>query len=266
LPPATVPPSPANPPAAPQAAGSLSVKATGPDRRKLGEVAEFAITVTNTGSAALTNVVVTNNFETSLEASQASPGWQRRNGALTWTLDSLAPGATKTWQLNCNCVKEAAKACNRVTVTADGDLQGSDETCLEIDATNAAPPPAAAPAPGKLTVTVAEQSDPIRVGSDTVYQIVVTNAGSTPQTQVVVSVKISEELRLIAIPQSPVTATSFPRSVRFKPVAEVRPGEPITFELQIQADTAGTGKVQVEVNAAGLAQPVTAEASTQILD
>ena len=55
-----------------------------------------------------------------------------RGGALTWTLDSLAPGATKTWQLNCTCVKEATKACNRFTVTADGGLQAGDEACLEI--------------------------------------------------------------------------------------------------------------------------------------
>ena len=158
------------------------------------------------------------------------------------------PGATKTWQLNCTCVKEAAKACNRVTVTADGDLQGRRRKLAwkSTRPTHAAPPAAAAPA-GKLTATIAEQADPIRVGGDTIYQIVVTNAGSTPQQQVVVSVKISEELRLIAIPTSPVAGTSFPRQVRFKPVAEIRPGESITFELQIQADSAGTGTVQVEV-------------------
>jgi hypothetical protein len=121
-------------------------------------------------------------------------------------------------------------------------------------------------APGKLTVAIADQADPIRVGSDTIYQIVLTNAGGTPQQQVVLSVKFSPELRLTDIPTSPVVGTPFPRQVRFKPVAEIRPGESITFELQIQAESAGTGKVQVEVTGASLAQPVTAEESTQILD
>ena len=149
----------------------------------------------------------------------SKPAWKRRRrrpgrpGAAarsTWTLDSLAPAHTKTWQLNCTCVKEAAKACNRVTVTADGGPQAGDESCLEIYTTaDAAAPAAAAPA-GKLTATIAEQADPIRVGSDTIYQIVLTNAGSTPQQQVVLSVKISEELRLIAIPTSPVTGHEFP--------------------------------------------------------
>jgi uncharacterized repeat protein (TIGR01451 family) len=268
LPPATVPPSTPNPPVTPQAAGKLTVQATGPDRRKLGEVAQFVITLTNQGSEALTNVVVADNLETSLDVFEASPGSKPRSGALIWTLDSLAPGATKTLKLNCHCVKEATKACNRVTVTADGDVTAGDEACLEIYATDAtlAPTPAAAAA-ANLTVAIAEQSDPIRVGGDTSYQIVVKNAGSTPQQQVVVSVKISEELRLINITTSPVGATaSFPRQVRFKPVAEIRPGESITFDLQIQADSAGTGTVQTEVTAPGLAQPVTATASTQILD
>ena len=277
IPPTT--PAPQNPPgppagqmpgtAAPEFGGRvLTVKATGPDRRKLGATAEFAVTVTNHGNAPLTNLVVANHFETSLEAAQASPGWAWRSGALTWTLDSLAPGDSKTWQLHCTCVKEATKACNRVTVTADGGLQAGDEVCLEIynDAAPAQAPAAAAPA-GKLTVTIADQADPIRVGGDTIYQIVVTNAGSAPQQQVVLAVKISQELQLDTIPISPVAASAtFPRQIRFKPVAEVRPGESITFELQIQADSAGTGKVQVDVSAAGLAQPVSAEATTEILD
>ena len=264
-PPATQP----APPAAPQGVGKLSVQVGGPDSRKLDELAPFTITVTNTGNAPLTNLVVANNFETSLEADSATPTPQWRGGALVWTLDSLAPGATKTWTLQCRCVKEAAKACNRVTVTADGGVQEGDEACLQISAnptTPAAPPAASTPAPGNLTVSIAEQTDPIRVDGETIYQIVVTNAGSVPLQQVVASVRISQELQLDKIVASPVAGTSFPRQVRFKPISEIRAGETITFELQIRALTAGTGTVEVEVAAPGLAQAVTANASTQIVD
>ncbi len=136
------------------------------------------ITVTNSGTQPLTGVVVSDNYETSLNATQASLGFEAKGGALNWTLDSLAPGDTKTWQLHCTCVKEATKACNRVNVTADGGLQAGDEACLEIYNDAPAQAPAAVAPAGNLTVTIADQADPIRVGGDTIYQVVITNAGS----------------------------------------------------------------------------------------
>jgi hypothetical protein len=74
-----------------------------------------------------------------------------RHAVHVWRLDSLAPGATKTWRLDCTCTKEGAKVWNRVIVTAEGGrhLQASDETFLEVYTTDAAPSPAPA-VPGEV--------------------------------------------------------------------------------------------------------------------
>ncbi len=264
-PPATPPPASVPPTASPPVAGSLGVVASGPDQRVLGKTAEFSVKVTNHGGDALANLVIACNFETSLEATQATSGAESRGGALVWNLDSLAPGASKTYKVNCTCIKEATKACARFTVTADGGLQAGDEACLAITADGAAS--SAPPTAANLTVSIADQTDPVRVGGDTIYQIVLTNAGSSAQSQVVVAVKFSEEMKLGNVLTSPVSATStFSRSVRFRPIAEIRPGEQITFELQAEADRAGTGTVQVDVSATGMQQPVSTSETTQILD
>ena len=95
----------------------------------------------------------------------------------------------------------------------------------------------------------------------------VTNAGTRSQNQVVVAVKISEEMKLVDIPTSPVGGHQhFPRSVRFKPVAEIRPGESITFELQVEADGPAPAPCKSTSPAAGLPQPVSTTETTQILD
>ena len=239
----------------------------GPESRKLGEIAEFTIEVTNTGDAALSNVVISDTFESSLEALKASPDFEVRGGSLTWTIATLEPGKTEKRQVNCRCVKEVTRACNRVTVTADGGTTGGDEACLEITATTApAAAPPAAGAASKLSLSVADQADPIRVGGETIYQIVLTNSGSGPARQVALSMTVSPEMTITGVQTSPVRGTMFPRSVRFTPIAEVRPSESITFELRVRADRSGTGKLHAEATSDQDRTPIAADESTQILE
>ncbi len=272
-PPANPPPDirPATPKAIPLAGSSrLDVRMTGPDHRKLGDDAQFVTTVTNTGDTPLKNVLVSYVPETSLEVKAAEEDFVRRGGALTWTIDSLESGQTKSFRVDCRCVKESTRACNRVTVTADGGTTGGNEACLEItSAAVAAPsaPSAPAVAASKLSIAVADNADPIRTGGETVYQIVVSNSGSGAAKQVALSVTVSPEMTITAIQASPpVSATKFPRSVRFAPLAEVRAGEAVTFELRVRGDRAGDGKLQVELTSDRDKTPVVADESTQILD
>ncbi len=242
----------------------LNVRMTGPDSRKLGESAQFVITVTNTGDTPLNNVLVSDVAETSLEIAGAETGFEIRGGALVWTIDALDAGQSKSFRVDCRCVKESTRACNRASVTADGGTTGGDEACVEIVA-QAAAPGAPAVAASKLSVAVADQADPIRAGGDTTYQIVVTNSGVGPARQVALAVTVSPEMTITKVQTSPVRGTMFPRSVRFTPIAEVRAGESITFELRVRGDRAGTGNLHAEVTSDRDKTPIAADESTQIL-
>ncbi len=262
-----VPPAAAAPQTIPRTPGGsrLTVHMTGPDHRKLGESAQFVSTVTNVGDAPLNNVLVSDVAETSLEVTGAEVGFEIRGGALTWTVPTLEPGQSKSFRVDCRCVKESTRACNRVNVTADGGTTGGDEACVEITAPAAAA--AATPATAsKMSIAVADQADPIRAGGETTYQIVLSNNGAGRAKQVALSVTVSPEMTITEVHTSPVRGTMFPRSVKFTPIAEIRPGESITFELRVRGDRAGTGRLHAEVTSDQDRSPIVADETTQILD
>ncbi len=110
---AVTPTVPVVPKAAPLSGSRLNVHMTGPEQRKLGETALFVITVTNAGDTPLKNVLLSDVAESSLEITAVEGKFDTRGGELQWTIESLDPGQTQTFRVECRCVKEQTRACNR---------------------------------------------------------------------------------------------------------------------------------------------------------
>ena len=262
---------PADQPAAqaPSTAGaSLSVRKTGPNRRRVGDVALFTIEVTNNGDTPLQDVVIADNFETTLEPGRATEGneWLEGN-ALGWRIGTLDPGQTVRRDIELRCLQATPRACNRATVTARNMQPVADEACLEIVTDSPEPAAPSEPAKKPLGVSVAETTDPLRVGSKTTYYILIENNDAISYFDVQVSAKLSPELKLdtIASPVGTQGDTSA-NAVRFEPVREFRAGEaPLSFELHVTAVQPGQATVQVEVKSHDQTAPVKANQSTQVI-
>jgi uncharacterized repeat protein (TIGR01451 family) len=228
----------------------------------VGETVRFAIEVTNRGDKPLEDVQIADNFETTLEPTSATRGWQWLVGnALGWKVASLEPGRTVRYEVELKCLRETPQSCNRVTVTAAGIDPVADEACLEITGEGGAAAPAKA---ADLTLSVADTADPIKIDGQTTYQIVLANQGETSALEVEVSVKFSDELRLEGI-GGPVRGAVSAGAVRFPPIRELRAGESPSFELRFRGARPGTARVQVEVKSQGQAAPVTADGTTEVL-
>ena len=241
---------------------------SGPDRRQVGETALFTIEVTNRGTQPIDEVVIADNFETSLEPARATEGneWLEGN-AIGWRVGTIAAGQTVRRDIELRCLQVTPRACNRVTVTARDLLPDAEEACLEVTAAVAQPTAPAAQARQPISVSIAETADPIRVGGKTTYQILVENKDSQSYFDVAVSATLSDELRLNTI-ASPVGAQGalLPESVKFAPVRELRAGEaPLSFEMHVTAAAAGSATVRVEVTVRGQTTPIKAEQTTQVL-
>ena len=258
-----------NPLAAPATAKqNWSVKMTGPSRHTAGEIAKFTIEVRNAGATPLKDVRISNNYELSLEPTEATIGYNRTGGALVWTVASIEPGKTVQRQVNCRCVEPVARACNRVTVTV-GDVTQGDEVCLEVvgaggAALGAARPAASAPT-GKLALAVADQVDPVRVGNETIYQIVLSNKSSESDQDVVVSASVPEQMTLMGI-VGPLNGKLTAQSVKFFPVKEMRAGENLTYEVRVRAERPGSARFEVEATSARQPTATREQETTEILE
>jgi hypothetical protein len=262
--PATEPPT-----TGPTESTPIVIKQTGPARQRVGETALFTIEVTNQGRQAIENVEIANNFETTLRPLRATEdsSWLA-GGALGWKIARLEPGKTLRRSIEFTCLRETPRSCNRVTVTSAGQAPVAEEACLEIAGPESEAAAAAAEGQTPLEVTVAETADPIKVGGDTTYQILVSNKSAQSVFDVTLTITYGNELRFEgAASPLPERPKILPNEIRFPAAREIRSGEsPLSFELRFKGAVPGTAKLRIEVGSRGQTRPATSEQTTEVLE
>lgn len=284
--------------------------------RRVGQRAEFQITVTNTGAVPVTRVRITDTYERALHPTDATEGFDPpRPGdeKLLWRLARLEPGKTHTLRVQCECVAATGRACNHVVVTCDQHPPVAAETCLRIlPAERAAEPPAdtsrSEPATGQpeppfeqprpsgpdlpaeppptddtpreqpdtdngpeltsnLGVTIADLGDPVYVGSQAKYQILIKNLGKGAARDVELNVRFPSDLT----PAESEFRTSLDYrlaegELRFAKIPEVLPGETVALLIVFHTHQVARADVVANVQSPRLARPITVSEQTDIID
>jgi uncharacterized repeat protein (TIGR01451 family) len=260
------PNSPATQPPTEPSRPALTVRKTGPQRLAVGELAQFVMTVTNTGTETLTDLKIVDSYDKpTLEVEQASTGFTVTAGSLEWTIRSLAPGRSVERQVNCRCKQPVARACNRVVVSAEPNLSAASEACLEIVAASTPAPatPPRAAAAGALTVGVVGEKATLNPGDEAVYQVSVTNSSAQPDRNVTLNVTLND-LGTIRKVESVVRASLSGRTAKFEPIAELRAGETVKFDVHVRAADRGTLEVRAQATSQRNAAPESAVEKTQV--
>jgi uncharacterized repeat protein (TIGR01451 family) len=236
-------------------APQLTVTKTGPKQATVGGQATFQIVVTNTGQTDATNLSVVDHFDPELEPKNASKGNKYDGANMTWEFPRLAAGKTVRLNVICACQQLADNTCNRVIVTCDGGVRESADACLAI-----------VDASASLQPTIAAQGNPVAVGKQTTYRISVANNGTTPQSQVAVSVTVPDQTTPVnGSFQGPSAGRASGRTVTFAPIPSLAPGKVINFSVDIRADKAGSSPARVEVTSREQPTPVPAESPTTVV-
>src|SRR5262249_10511897 len=151
----------------------------------------------------------------------ASAGGRLAGNQVEWSVGALAPGESKTVEVE---LRAAAKGrvCNRAVATAARGLTAQDEACTEF--TGEA---------GGLFAVV-DTDDPVVVGGSTSYVITVRNQGMIPVTNVVVTATVPEQMALTQA-VGPTTSHQDRQQVRFEP-ATVQPGAEARYQINVRAD------------------------------
>lgn len=252
----TQPTQPTNPPA-------VSVRITGPALRNVGELATYDFLVTNSGGQTLTNVSVVNEPGPGLQANQATSGYQLRgDNTLVWTIRSLLPGRSQTFQIEYRMLQAAKQACTRVRVTAEQGVQSEDKFCFEIRGVPAVP------AAG-LELKVTSLHNPTTQGKESTFEILVTNRGQTPQSNVVLEVTVPLQMAPVRLQTAGPAGVGVEfrerQIVRFSPLPLLNPGKSESYRVRVLAKEAGEAVLRAALTSSGLTKPITAEEKTTIL-
>jgi uncharacterized repeat protein (TIGR01451 family) len=157
----------------------LAVQKTGPQTAVLGLPVNYEITVTNTGSAPVNNVLLVDDFDPGLEhESHAHP--------IKLPVGTLAPGESKAVPLTLTA-KQEGQFVNRVTATADGDLKATAQHAMTVT---------------KATLKIELKGPPKRfLNRAAEWNITVTNTGQSPLSNLVVHDQLPPELTFVSAGQ-----------------------------------------------------------------
>jgi uncharacterized repeat protein (TIGR01451 family) len=151
--------------------------------------------------------------------------------------------------------------CNQATARADGGLQAGAEVCTVFEGLSA------------LALETVDTRDPLPVGEQTSYTIVVTNQGTVPVTNLRIKVLVPPQLKLLRAtgasdpppPDKLPAPTAEGQLLPYAPLPTLVPGAEARFEVFVQAAQAGDARFKVELTADQLERgPVREDESTQI--
>ncbi|MCG8586152.1 MAG: DUF11 domain-containing protein [Pirellulales bacterium] len=250
---------------APREHAAMTVSKIGPtEKLRVGSKARFRVVVENTGNVPLTNIQIEDNYdEAFLKPEFASPdGYQEADASdndVVWKFDRLEPGKKVEVIVDCGCLAAVARTCSKVVVRATERPPIVEEACVTIaTAVGGLPGDAPPMGEGELSLSLADRSDPVVVGTEMTYEIVVKNEEMRPDTNVMLTVTFPEGLTPVpAMTGGPSRPTIDGQTVRFEPVREVRPGERLpVYRVRVRVDKAGTHLVKAELKSDSLTRPI----------
>jgi uncharacterized repeat protein (TIGR01451 family) len=235
----------------------LNLSMTGPKQRYVNMPATYHLTLSNPGTTAATNVLLFNFLPAKSKLVSATGGGQLQADQLTWKLDQLAAGASKTFQVVLRA-EAAGELCNRASVLADGGLAAHAEICTTFKGVSS------------LVMELSHSKNPVPVGEETTYTMIVRNQGTAEVTNIQVKVLVPDEMA-VAMAGGPVEHQLGKRDPKgqplvYEPLKSLAAGEKKTYQVRVKALRPGDVRFKVELTADQLqgGGPVHEEDSTTI--
>lgn len=227
----------------------LEVTKRGPELVYVGRPIRYEITVTNRGDGVAKNTVLTDTLDSSISLVEAADSGQASAGRVTWNLGNINPGESKSVSLT-GKANEIKTVPNLATATAYcAEAKASISTVVK-----------GIPA---LLLEVEDLEDPIEVGAQVNYAIVVTNQGSANATNIVIKCTLPAEEDYVAA-KGPTKEEATAKSVVFAPVPSLAPKEKTTFRVTVKGVAPNDVRFAVEMTSDQLTSPVNETESTHI--
>jgi uncharacterized repeat protein (TIGR01451 family) len=233
----------------------------------VGQEIVFEVIVSNKGATPLTGMMLFGKIPTGFSHPEGD-----NIGA---DLPDLPAGKTKSFKMRVMAVAPGKHAVEvRVTAAPNYELVARPVVNVEPSGPNAPQPtslPETRPASGNqadalsnLQVSVQGRDNPLEIGKETIYQVRITNIGSSALTNVQASVTLSSGLDSTGFAQAPTVYRINGRDLVFAPLPRLQVGETKTIHLGVRGLAAGQQTVRVLVVSDQSRVPTVREERTQV--
>jgi uncharacterized repeat protein (TIGR01451 family) len=193
---------------------SVSLQKSGPTEAVLNDSLAYKLTVTNTGSAAATDVLLTDTLPPGLEYD----GGKRKS--LTWEVGTLAPDQSQTVEYQV-VAKAPGRLANKAVVTAAGGLREEVASSVTI---------------GEPKLGLSKIGPKQRyLNTPATYQITVSNPGTAPLTGVAITDPVPAQTAFVSASQGGQFLDSHVQWL----IGNLAPGESRTVEVVLRALSVG---------------------------
>ncbi len=228
----------------------LALTKSGPARQYVNLAAAYQLTVSNPGTAPLSNVTVVDPLPDGMEFVSASGGGRLNGSGVRWSIGTLAAGEHRTVD-GVLRARSAGKITNRATASADRGITASAEASTEFAGISA------------LLLELVDTDDPVEVGAETTYIVTVRNPGSAQVTNVRIVATVPEQLAVTRV-SGPADHHQEGAKVTYDPL-RLAPGAAGRYEIRVKALEPGDVRFKVDLTADQLTGgPVHGEESTTL--
>ncbi|MCO6429408.1 MAG: DUF11 domain-containing protein [Deltaproteobacteria bacterium] len=226
----------------------LSLAVNSPDKAYFGQRAQYEVTVKNSGDVAAPDTQLLLEMPDAIEnVSVNKPNDVRaRNGNRAFEIGALAPGESKTVSISGSMESDTYEPRN-ITLTAAAQAYCADEQRQRVSSQLTGIP--------ALRVEVIDKTDPVQIGSNTVYEIRVKNQGTAEDTGINLSAQLPPTFEFVdGSGDSNVRMRG--DQLTFSRIDSLAPGDVASWQVEAKAIEAGKGRLELQLESDATKRPV----------
>lgn len=230
----------------------LNITKTGPETRYLDREITYEIAVTNTGDGPAVNTLIEDEIPMRTAFVRAGQGGVLVQNKVMWKVAKLNPGATAKMSVTympkdvgviVETVRASAVCAETVTAATQTRVEGISALLLEV----------------------IDLADPIRIGNDTTYRIMVTNQGSAAATNIEVKAMLEPQMQYVGCAGA-TNGSLAGDTVTFAPLPSLAAKSRAIWEVTVKAKAVGDIRFKVTMKSDQLDRDVIETESTRFYE